>query len=184
MTKKERKKVIIETTITEEGGSVNDRFDPGKGTVCGISSKSFPREYLQAMSIYRTEGLEATKRFAVYFYAKNFWSYLYDEIEDSTLLQQLFDFGVNAGKQTAVFLLQKTLNKLYSTGLTLDGAFGNVTLNAVNRFSKESKKGEPESILHNEYELTIASWYRERKMFWRFKNGWLRRLFHIFNWEG
>ena len=181
MTKENRKKIIIETTITEEGGSVNDRFDPGKGTVCGISSKSFPREYLQAMSIYRSQGLEATKKFAVYFYAKNFWSYFYDEIEDSTLLQQLFDFGVNAGKETATLLLQKTLNKLYSTGLTLDGAFGRATLTAVNRFSKESLKDEPESPLHNEYEQVIAQWYRERKTFWRFGKGWINRLKRIFN---
>jgi len=181
MTRQKRKYAIIEATINEEGGSVNDRFDPGKGTVCGISSKSYPREYLQAISIYRVQGLEATRKFAIYFYEKNFWSFFYDEIEDSTLLQQLFDFGVNAGKQTAVLLLQKTLNKLYSTGLTLDGAFGKATLTAVNRFSKESKKGEPESELHNEYEHTIAQWYRERTTFWRFGKGWLARLWRFFN---
>ena len=181
MTKEQRKKAIIETTINEEGGSVNDRFDPGKGTVCGISSKSYPREYLQAMSIYRAQGLEATKRFAEYFYEKNFWSYFYNDIEDSTLLQQLFDFGVNAGKETAVLLLQKTLNKLYSTGLVCDGSFGRLTLDAVNRFSKESKKGEPESELHNEYEQVLSQWYRERKMFYRFGKGWIARLFRFFN---
>lgn len=177
----DRAKQIIKTTIGEEGGLSNDPDDKGGRTLCGIASAYFPKEFDEIISVFNRNGYLAAQQYAFNFYYIRFWDDQYDEIEDSSLLQQLFDFGVNAGQRTAVSLLQNTINKMFNYGLTVDGEFGKHTLEAVNLFSKESKAGECESALHNEYELTIAKWYKGRNNFWKFGKGWLKRLRKVFN---
>jgi len=176
----DRERLITKFTLTEEGRFANDKLDCE--TICGIARNSFPKEFAEAMIIYKTNGLLAVQNYAFEFYDYNFWHPLYDSIEDTSLLQQLFDFGVNAGKPTAIKLLQLSINKCRDEiYLSVDGVFGNHTLEAVNKISKENKAGLSESLLHNTYEDVIEKWYRRRKKFWYYGKGWLRRLRKVFN---
>ncbi|MFA5772926.1 MAG: glycosyl hydrolase 108 family protein [Thermoplasmata archaeon] len=177
----ERAAQIIYETLKNEGLLSNYKEDVGGKTFMGIAFTYYPVDFINIVKIYETNGYDEAEDYAITFYHKHFWNELYDAVSDTTLLQQLFDFGVNAGTYIAVSLLQIVINKMYKYGLIVDGKFGNHTLSAMNLYSAESKEGELESALHNEYELTIAKWYKGRKGFWMFGRGWLRRMKKIFN---
>ncbi|MFA5806397.1 MAG: glycosyl hydrolase 108 family protein [Melioribacteraceae bacterium] len=177
----ERAAQIIYETLKNEGLLSNYKEDVGGKTFMGIAFAYYPVDYINIVKIYEQNGYSEAEDYAITFYHKHFWNELYDSIVDTTLLQRVFDFGVNAGITTAVSLLQKTLNKVYNFGLTVDGVFGELTLAKLNAVSKESKLEELESVLHNEYVMCIAEWYRKRKSFGKFGKGWINRSKRIFN---
>jgi len=165
--------------LFEEGKYSDDPFDNGGKTIYGISSKNFSNEYVIAKSLYDKGYANLAKEYAINFYQKNFWNPLYDQIKDSTLCYRLFDFGVNAGKSTAVRLLQKAINK-HKT-IAIDGDFGMITLTAINVISEESYFGANESQLYKDYITLIENYYKSLNKFWRFGKGWISRLKRLFN---
>lgn len=158
-----------------EGGFVNDPADPGGATNKGITLATFARYAQSLLGVAASiENLRAlTDAQALQIYRVGYWLPLHaDEFSDQPLAEIVFDFYVNAGS-TAVRLLQGTLN---STGakptLTVDGAVGPGTLQAVNSADAIS--------LYRLYKLRRIEYYRnlvERKpALAKFLNGWLNRV--------
>jgi lysozyme family protein len=146
----------IKVILKNEGGYVNHPNDPGGETNYGIAKKFYP--YLDIKNI--------TKEIAIEIYYKDYWTPMnLNYIINADLILHVFDFGVNAGRKTAIRLLQRLVK------VEDDGIIGNDTLLAVNNYN--------ESI--------VEKYKRRRKIFYMnlaarkpelnvFLNGWLKRV--------
>lgn len=115
-------KPLLDRIILLEGGekATNDPSDSGGRTQFGISERAHPAAWAdgkvtlqEARDIYWKDYVQHEKL---------------DLIPNSFLFQQVVDFGVTAGPDTAVKLLQKVV------GAVQDGALGNQTLIRIARF--------------------------------------------------
>lgn len=113
----ERFKIFIPVILKHEGGWVHDSDDLGGETNMGITRRRYPNEDIKNMTVER-----ATELYYKDFYVKMSLYY----IKNDLLALHVFDMGVNAGKQTAVELLQELLK-----GCPVDGSIGPVTAQAV-----------------------------------------------------
>lgn len=116
---------IIDATVKAEGGYVNDPSDKGGETNYGITvatarangytgdMRDLPLQ--TAKDIYRNE----------YLVKPGFSTF------PSPVASELFDTGVNMGPATATKFLQRAVNALQGSGLTVDGKMGPATRGAV-----------------------------------------------------
>jgi lysozyme family protein len=196
---------IIAPALENEGvikgkttGYVNDAVDLGGETIYGISKRFWKKDFEVVYNLCKKGKFEEAWEYALEFYNTHFYNHFYDYINDESLRFKIFDFGINSHPQTAVRLLQQVINKHFYLGLKVDGAFGRLTVNAVNKclsLSAESIKGlftnlpanvrtqlDPnESLLYSLYVLEVKAWYETRSTFWHFGKGWLNRLRRIYN---
>jgi lysozyme family protein len=122
-----------------EGGFVNDPVDKGGATNKGITFRTFKAYAKKDLGIEPTlENLKKlTNEQAAKIYKKRYWDKIKaDEINNSSLAYQIYDFYVNAGGN-AVKVLQRTLNKM-GNNLTIDGVLGENTIKTLN--TENSKK--------------------------------------------
>jgi lysozyme family protein len=122
-----------------EGGFVNDPVDKGGATNKGITFRTFKAYAKKDLGIEPTlENLKKlTNEQAAKIYKKRYWDKIKaDEINNSSLAYQIYDFYVNAGGN-AVKVLQRTLNKM-GNNLTIDGVLGENTIKTIN--TENSKK--------------------------------------------
>lgn len=174
-----RFELLFNHLLKDEGGYLPGRVakkigDSGGATKYGISIK-----FLQSCKINEadidnngvineSDIVLLSQEQAKKLYYRYFYSDLYDEIKDIQIANRLFNFGVNAGKQRAVRLLQIVLNKhLKMKLLKEDGVFGRKTLTVLNN-------SEP-SIIYDKYVAAIEEFYRQLKKP-QFLKGWLDRL--------
>jgi lysozyme family protein len=156
--------------IKIEGKYVNDPDDPGGETNYGISKRSYPNLDIRSL----------TKDDAKRIYLKDFWSVLgCHQIQSDILASQLFDFGVNAGTETAARMLQTILNKYFpGNSLSVDGLIGPLTLEKMSALtpvglydlSKSYKLGRID------YYMQICAIRKESK---KFLYSWVRRVIYI-----
>lgn len=146
----------VELVLRHEGGWVNDPDDPGGETNFGISKRQFPS--LDIKNLTREQAKEI--------YRKDYWLPLYDGIENQEVANSLFDMAVNAGVQTAIKLLQRTLNELLAGPLVVDGVFGPKTLSAVNACDGET--------LYKWFTIQRITYYASLNK-QKFIKGWVRR---------
>jgi len=187
---------FIETTFGEEGSFQNHPKDKGNyyngvlhGTIWGITARDHFDIYIHCYDLWKKGLIEGSREAAKRFYEEShYWNPLYDEIEDVSLAFRVWDFGINAGVVTSVRLLQKTLAKDYSINIKLDGIFGKITKDAVNRYSNpfirlypklDKIKGETE--FYTFYIKRIENYYRFLQGFPTFGIGWISRLKRVFN---
>lgn len=158
--------------MENEGIYSDDKADSGGKTIYGISRNNFPNAFDSVMQSYNAGNIDEAKQKAKTFYEAKFWNPLYDQINKSNVQFRLFDFGVNAGKNTAVKLLQQTLNNNHFRNvLDEDGIFGTKSLLAINA---------ADDNLYDFYNATIESFYRnlvsKNENDEKFLQGWLNRL--------
>lgn len=192
----DRYPVFFEKTFLSEGYFQDSSQDKGNyyegklyGTICGITARNHFREFSVALDIYRTKKLELLKDYCMRFYAKKgYWNPLYEDIDDSSLAFKIWDFGVNAGVERAVKILQKVLITHYSYNIENDGVLGPTTLRCINEAYEKPenvnlkiKMVDGESNLYAYYVHYIEQHYRLLNKFWLFGKGWLRRLWDVFN---
>jgi lysozyme family protein len=128
-----RTAVNITMDANHEGGYQCLRGDKGnwtggevgvgelKGTKYGISAREFPNEDIVNLTMDRAAEL----------YREGYWKPLYSQINDQQLANKLFDLGVLFGVNTAVKMLQITMeNKI---AIVSDGVFGPNTLATLNQ---------------------------------------------------
>jgi lysozyme family protein len=145
---------IIDVIIRNEGGYVNHPKDPGGETKYGISKRAYPNLDIKnltsahAFTIYLTD----------YYHGIN--AHL---IDDEELRLHLVDMSVNAGKGTAVRILQRL------AGVKADGALGTITANAVNY---KISAGQYKSARIAHYEKIVE----RRPRMAVFLKGWLNRV--------
>jgi len=107
---------LIGEIFRHEGGYVFDPADPGGETNFGISKRAHPDVDIANLTAEKAE----------FIYRKSYWRTWMEQIDDTVLVLQVFDFGVNAGLPRTAKMLQKT------AGVTQDGIIGPVTLKALN----------------------------------------------------
>lgn len=116
----------FEATLLREGGYrlTNVTGDRGKQTYAGISRRWWPNWHgWQAVDA----GGEPDAKHVRAFYKLNFWDALsLDEVANQRIAESIYDFGVNADPKVAAKLAQIVV------GVTPDGRFGPVTLQALN----------------------------------------------------
>ena len=101
--------------IEHEGGSVNDRRDPGGETRYGISKRSYPGEDIAGMTLERAKMI----------YRRDYWGPSgCDAMPDAAKIQ-VFDMAVNSGVSAAIRTVQRAI------GTTPDGILGPLTLQAL-----------------------------------------------------
>lgn len=135
---------IIDEIIRVEGGYVNDPNDSGGATKYGITEK-----------VARTHGykgdmrdLPVTTAYDIYY-----GSYVvkpgYDKLAeiDPSVAAEVVDTGVNMGPSIAGKFLQRSLNALSGSGLVVDGAVGNRTVNALADFLRLRGPGGTKVLL-------------------------------------
>lgn len=165
-------KNLLDRIIQHEGGATvtDDPADSGGKTQYGISQRAHPGAWSdgrvtleEARDIYWKDYVQAERL---------------DQIPNPYLFQQLVDFGVTAGPDTAVRLLQRTL------GVTADGELGPGTLHAIATFPAQSFYGMslPGTVAINlAFERARTAFYirlaqkRPKDLKWLW--GWVRRTF-------
>lgn len=193
----ERFKRMLLPALENEGvrkgkstGYSNNSYDVGGKTIFGISRNYWKRDYDAITSLWKQELKEKAYQLVEEFYDTHFWNHLYNDINDESLCFKLFDFGINGGKNTAILLLQQTLNKYFKCKLIEDAVFGGNTLFAINtaeNFDISKNRWfrvpliEKESKLYSAFVHIVVLWYKERKTFWHFGRGWFNRLRKIYN---
>lgn len=159
---------LIDEIILREGGFVNDPDDSGGRTIYGISERAHPELWKDGPPSYET----ARKVYEqAYILAEKF-----DQIPDPWLRDQVIDYGVTSGPDTATRLLQEVL------GVKVDGVIGPQTLKAINNFPPSSLFGYPvpgRVALNLAFERARAVRYirlvQKRPKDVKFLFGWLKR---------
>lgn len=148
---------IIEFTLQNEGGYVNDPNDAGGETNFGISKRMYPNLDIKNL----------TKDQAIGIYKREFWDpYPFDKINDFGICRKLFDMSVNMGASRAIKLLQAA-----EGNIAVDGRLGPISIQAINN-------DDPTILLHA-YIDRIEGFYKQlaadKPSNQKFLKGWLRR---------
>lgn len=146
----------ISVVLQNEGGYVNNRFDPGGETNFGLSKRQYPDVDIKNL----------TRNYAIEIYFRDYWSPMnLKNIENENLVLQIFDMGVNAGRLTAIKMIQRIVNA------EDDGVIGEQTEGLINNSPEdltELYKSE-----RKKYYFNIARKYPDEQVF---ISGWLNRV--------
>ncbi len=148
-------------TLQFEGGYSDDPHDPGGPTMAGIIQRVYDA-WRDRMGLPRRHVREIERRELDAIYLQNYWQAVHgDELPDGVDLA-VFDFGVNSGPGRAIRALQIAL------GVKPDGHLGAVTLSAAHA-------ADPADVIEK-ITAERRRFVRQIKHYWRFKNGWERRI--------
>lgn len=113
----DRFEIFIDIILDHEGGYVNDPDDYGGETKYGITKRRYPDLDIQNITVQQAKDI----------YYEDFYQDMNIKYIHSDLLAlHVLDMGVNAGKRTAIRLLQELINNI-----PRDGILGPVTEIAV-----------------------------------------------------
>jgi hypothetical protein len=101
----------------------------GARAVSGVNSYFHADDYYAILNLPQSERGSAVKAF----YQKEFWNTWYDQTISVEVAKRVYDCAVNNGPGTAVRLVQQAAVNIGAIGLTVDGAWGPRTVDALNR---------------------------------------------------
>ena len=156
---------IFNYLIYVEGGYTDDKYDKGGKTKYGIIEKEARR--------YGYKGLmkDLTLEFAKEIYFKKYFiKYNLDKIDNDKIALSICDWTVNSGNW-GLKKVQQTLNDL-GYNLTVDGIFGNKTLQALNTVDVEKFLSLYHSKQRAFYRVIVKNNPTQKK----FLQGWLNRV--------
>ncbi len=165
--------------LEAEGGYQADPDDPGNynsrgelvGTNHGISARFYERILGYPPSVSDMRAI--TKEKALQLFRQYFWEpLLADQIRSQAVAETLVDHGINAGKRTAVKLMQRVLNDYFLFDLDIDGIMGSKTLNAIN--------SSPEKQLFDAYNQARIDYYASLGN-GKWLRGWINRVNRLWN---
>jgi len=142
----------FERLIGHEGGYVFDRRDPGGETKYGISKRAYPNEDIRNLTLERAKEI----------YHRDYWEAIRAEDLPEKVRFHVFDMAVNAGRKTAIKLLQRAV------GVEDHGIYGNLTHAAV-------RYADPETLLAR-FSGHRLKYYTDLKTWPTFGKGWTRRV--------
>jgi len=150
-----------------EGGYVHDPADYGGETNWGISKRSYPEIDIKNL----------TERGAKAIYLRDYWNRMrLSEVDDYDIAMEVFEQGVNLGRNRAVTNLQKSINLVSDDDVEVDGVIGPETLAAVNKIGGTDKKSALLKCLNGfqweQYRDLMEDDSSQRKFF----VGWLKRI--------
>ena len=149
----------IKELLADEGGYVNDPYDPGGETKWGISKRRFPQLDIKNLTKQQAEAI----------YCQQWWlRYRYDEIVDCELAGELLEASVNIGPSQAHKILQESVIMTGGDNLVADGIIGDKTLFAVNGHWCPG-------WLVDAFRVELIKYYTSLPGSKRFLGGWVRR---------
>ena len=151
--------VCIAEILQMEGGFVNNPADPGGATNLGITKATL--EAFRESQVTEDDVRNLTKDEAQEIYRAKYWNVMRCNDLPPGIDLMVFDFGVNAGPQRSVKLLQK------SAGVTTDGSVGPITLAAV-------RAADPAALIAR-FAQGRMDHYRSLPTFETFGRGWTNR---------
>lgn len=119
----------ITPAMTAEEESAEQQRAANARAISGVNSYFFPQDFANI----NAEAQSNRGPMIQSFYQQNFWNKWLAQIESDDLTMRIFDSGVNQGGGTAARILQNAVNAISSQSLTVDGGWGPLTLDAVNR---------------------------------------------------
>lgn len=150
-------------TLAQEGGYVDDPFDPGGATNMGVTLATY-RQWDRDPNLGPAAVQEMTRRTAAAIYRAQYWNPLLGDSLPPGVDLSTFDFGVNAGTGRSAMLLQDAVG---FSGDEVDGCIGPETLRAV-------LKADAEQVIEA-LASRQAEYYRGLAEFGRYGQGWLDR---------
>ena len=153
----------FEYMLSNEGGYVFDKNDPGGETKYGISKKSYPSLNIKALTLS-----EAKKIYYCDYWLKG----NFDKISDQIVATQVFDLSVNLGIRASTIVLQRALRSCDKL-VAEDGLIGSETLSAVSNSDPNILLAAIKSEAAGYYRLIATKNQNQKK----FLNGWLNRAY-------
>lgn len=150
-------------TLVQEGGYVDDPYDPGGATNMGITLATL-RQWDRDPALGPEAVRDMTQQTASSIYAALYWNAICGNSLTPGVDLSVFDFGVNAGTRCSSKLLQAVLG---FDSAEEDGWIGKLTLAAV-------AKADPANVIAGLAERQ-ADYYRGLAEFDRYGQGWLAR---------
>ena len=155
----ERFNKFIDVILSHEGGYVWDSDDFGGETNFGITKRRYPGKNIRELTIE-----QATELYYTDFYTRMCLYY----IKSDLLALHVFDMGVNAGKGTAVELLQEILK-----GCRIDGQIGPATAQAIANADISTNLVAAYKAKRIEYYYNVSL----RRNNAKFLAGWVNRVY-------
>lgn len=158
---------LIDRVIAREGGSKvsRDPQDPGGVTKYGISKAAYPDEDIENLTLDRARQL----------YEQRLMRSGIDKISDPYLREHVFDFHVHSDPWDGTNAVSvRTLQRLL--GVTVDGAIGPETLQAVN--ARIWPFGFYLAYMRDRLQFLIKVIQR-RPTSMKYLAGWVNRIFGI-----
>lgn len=154
----ERFEKFIAIILEHEGGIVDDPDDLGGLTNMGITKRRYPDLDIKNLTVGQAKQL----------YFDDFYRPLnLHYVRNDLLALHIFDMAVNAGKKTAVKLLQELLS-----GIEPDGKIGPLTSQAI--YYAEQSVDLVDAYIAKRYQrYYTVSTYRNNK---KFLKGWINRV--------
>ena len=149
----------IAEILQQEGGFVNNPADSGGATNLGIT-KATLADFREA-AVTEDDVRNLTKDEAQEIYRAKYWNVMRCNDLSPGIDLMVFDFGVNAGPQRSVKLLQKV------AGVTTDGSVGPITLAAI-------RAADPAALI-SRFAQGRMEHYRSLRSFDDFGRGWTNR---------
>ncbi len=136
--------LAFRSMINKEGGYVNDPDDPGGETYKGIARKKQPDwigwPLIDVMKEHPNFPANLDSQIVIQaklreFYKAVFWDKVGgDQLVDQDVAYSMFDFGVNTGVYSSVFIAQTVVGFI---GANADGKIGPNTIKAINAFNPD-----------------------------------------------
>jgi lysozyme family protein len=131
----------IGTVLKHEGGFVNNPADPGGATNYGVSLR-YLKNLGHELSDINHDGVvderdirQMSLTNACTIYKQEWWDrFKYGSFSWQDIATKVFDTAVNVGSTHAHQFLQKAINQVGHSALTVDGVLGEKTFSAVNSF--------------------------------------------------
>ncbi|MBN1187017.1 MAG: hypothetical protein JXB49_32365 [Bacteroidales bacterium] len=175
-------------TMGHEGGYANNPFDKGGETYKGIARKYHPEwDGWLIIDAYKANSDLKTNRVIddpeldelVYdFYQDKFWSSnRLDEITNQLIANELFDTGVNVGREKAARMLQIALNVLNRNerdyhDIKVDGIIGPDTIRLTNAYPRPEVLLKTLNGIQFSHYMAICQYDPSQEVFFQ---GWLKR---------
>ena len=150
-------------TLKQEGGYVDDPYDPGGATNMGITLATL-RQWDHDPALGAPDVEDMSEKTAAAIYGSLYWNGLRGDSLPAGVDLSAFDFGVNAGLRRSAELLQEALGFAADE---VDGCVGPATLAAAAR-------ADAGSLIDGLAERQSA-YYRCLAEFDRYGDGWLAR---------
>lgn len=150
-------------TLAQEGGYVDDPYDPGGATNMGITLATY-QHWDHDPALGPADVQTMTERTAAAIYGALYWNALQGSSLPPGVDLSAFDFGVNAGTRRSAELLQEALGFPPDQ---VDGCIGPETLRAA-------IKADAEAVIAGLAERQ-STYYQGLAEFDRYGRGWLDR---------
>lgn len=155
--------------LKNDKGNYNSRGEL-VGTNHGVSAKFYERIIGRPPSIEDMKSL--TKVEAHILFKNEFWDKVRaDEIQDQGVAEIIADHAINANPTVTAKIVQRTLNKYFGKNLTVDGAIGNQTLQAINSVD--------DKLLFEKIAQERLNYYKRLSDYQYFSKSWTSRVYAL-----